>query len=314
MRSVILSAAVSVSVFAAGAWSQDAPALDREQLLEDLRILAADEMEGREAGSPGGARARAYIVERLEAIGAAPVGESYEHAFTFQTREDPDKDITGVNILARIEGTSDSNRIMVVSAHYDHEGMDGGEIWNGADDNASGVAAALAIASDFVADPPEHDVIFAIVDAEEKGLQGARAFVADPPVPQDDIAFNLNLDMVAMSDERILWAVGTYHYPFLVPLVETVAARADVSMPMGYDEPTEVPGGDWTLLTDSGAFHRAGIPFIYLGVDFHPHYHQPTDTYENMTLDFFQDASAAIVDFAREADERLDAIGEASGR
>lgn len=65
MRSVILSAAVSVSVFAAGAWSQDAPALDREQLLEDLRILAADEMEGREAGSPGGARARAYIVERL---------------------------------------------------------------------------------------------------------------------------------------------------------------------------------------------------------------------------------------------------------
>ena len=314
MRSVLLSAAVSVSVFAAGAWSQDAPALDREQLLEDLRILAADEMEGREAGSPGGARARAYIVERFEAIGVAPVGESYEHAFTFRTREDPDKDITGVNILARIEGTSGSDRIMVVSAHYDHEGMDGGEIWNGADDNASGVAAALAIASDFVADPPEHDVIFAIVDAEEKGLQGARAFVAEPPVPQDDIAFNLNLDMVAMSQERILWAVGTYHYPFLVPLVETVAARADVSMPMGYDEPTEEPGGDWTLLTDSGAFHRAGIPFIYLGVDFHPHYHQPTDTYENMTLDFFQDASAAIVDFAREADERLDAIGEAAGR
>ena len=85
-------------------------------------------------------------------------------------------------------------------------------------------------------------------------------------------------------------------------------------MPMGYDEPTEEPGGDWTLLTDSGAFHVAGIPFIYLGVDFHPHYHQPTDTYENMTLDFFQDASAAIVDFAREADERLDEIGEAAGR
>ena len=314
MRSVILSAAVSVSVFAAGAWSQDAAALDRDQLLEDLRILAADEMEGREAGSPGGARARSYIVERLEEIGVAPVGDSYEHAFTFRTREDPEKDITGVNILARIEGTSDSDRIMVVSAHYDHEGMEGGEIWNGADDNASGVAAALAIASDFVADPPEHDVILAIVDAEEKGLQGARAFVADPPVSLDDIAFNLNLDMVAMSEERILWAVGTYHSPFLVPLVETVAARAEVSMPMGYDEPTEEPGGDWTLLTDSGAFHQAGIPFIYLGVDFHPHYHQPTDTYENMTLDFFQDASAAIVDFAREADERLDAIGEAAGR
>lgn len=314
MRSVFLSAAMSVSVFAAGAWSQDAPALDRAQLLEDLRILAADDMQGREAGSPGGARARAYIVGRLEEIGADPVGGSFEHSFTFRTHEDPDKDITGVNILARIEGISDSERTMVVSAHYDHEGMDGAQIWNGADDNASGVAAALAIASDFVADPPEHDVIFALVDAEEKGLKGARAFVADPPVSLEDIAFNLNLDMVAMSEERILWAVGTYHYPFLIPMVEEVAARADVSMPMGYDEPTEVPGGDWTLLTDSGAFHEAGIPFIYLGVDYHPHYHQPTDTYENMTLDFFQDASAAIVDFAREADERLDEIDEAAGR
>lgn len=247
-------------------------------------------------------------------MGVAPVGESYEHSFTFTTRTDPDKEITGVNLVARIEGRSDSDRVMVVSAHYDHEGMRDGQIWNGADDNASGVAALLAVAADFVAEQPEHDVVFAILDAEEKGLQGARAFVADPPVARDSIAFNLNLDMVAMSEERILWAVGTYHYPFLVPLVETVAARASVSMPMGYDEPTEEPGGDWTLLTDSGAFHRAGIPFIYLGVDFHPHYHQPTDTYENMTLDFFQDASAAIVDFAREADLRLDEIGEAAGR
>ena len=315
MRSVLLSAAASVCLLApAAAWSQEAPALDRAQLLEDLRILAADEMEGREAGSPGGARARAYIIGRLEEIGIGPVGDGYAHDFTFRTHDDPDKDITGVNILARIEGTSDSDRIMVVTAHYDHEGMRGGEIWNGADDNASGVASVLAVAADFVAEPPEHDVIFAIVDAEEKGLQGARAFVADPPVPLENIAFNLNMDMVAMSEDRILWAVGTYHYPFLVPLVEDVAARADVAMPMGFDEPTEEPGGDWTMATDSGAFHAAGIPFIYLGVDYHPHYHQPTDTYENMTLDFFQDASAAVVDFAREADDRLDAIGEAAGR
>jgi Zn-dependent M28 family amino/carboxypeptidase len=315
MRSVLLSAAMSVCLLMpAAAWSQEAPGLDRAQLLEDLRILAADEMEGREAGSPGGARARAYIIGRLEEIGIGPVGDGYAHDFTFRTHDDPDKDITGVNILARIEGTSDSDRIMVVTAHYDHEGMRGGEIWNGADDNASGVASVLAVAADFIAEPPEHDVIFAIVDAEEKGLQGARAFVADPPVPLENIAFNLNMDMVAMSEDRILWAVGTYHYPFLVPLVEYVAARADVAMPMGFDEPTEEPGGDWTMATDSGAFHAAGIPFIYLGVDYHPHYHQPTDTYENMTLDFFQDASAAVVDFAREADERLDAIGEAAGR
>jgi hypothetical protein len=315
MRKFLATAIATAAVFATGcshAAMQEA-GLDRGQLLEDLRILAADDMQGRQTGTPGAARARAYIVGRLQETGAGPAGDSYEHGFTFTPRG-AESEIAGTNILAFIDGVSDSDRVMVVSAHYDHEGMRDGQIWNGADDNASGVAALLAIAEDFAANPPQHDIILAFLDAEEMGLRGARAFVAGPPVAQERIAFNLNLDMLAMSEEGLLWVVGTYHYPFLVPLVEEVAGRAEVTMPMGYDEPTDVPGGDWTLLTDSGAFHRAGIPFIYLGVDFHPHYHQPTDTYENMTLDFFQDASAAALDFARQADERLDEIGEAAGR
>ena len=319
MRAILASSILSLSLFStacvaiqpdgeSGDWS-----LNRQQLLSDLSVLAADDMEGRAVGTDGNARARAYIIDRLEAMGVEPVGDSYEHGFSFEMPRTREK-VDGTNILARIEGVSDSARTMVVSAHFDHEGMRGEQIWNGADDNASGVASVLAVAEMFMAEPPEHDVIFAFVDAEENGLQGARAFVAAPPIPVENITFNLNMDMVAMSTDRILWAVGTYHYPYLTPIVEDVASRATVSMPMGYDEPTEEPGGDWTNLTDSGAFHAAGIPFIYLGVDFHPHYHQPTDTYENMTLDFFQDASEAIADFARQSDAQLDMIGEASGR
>lgn len=319
MRAILASSILSVSLFATACAAIQPEggsadwALDRDQLLTDLRILAADDMEGREVGTDGNARARAYIIDRLEAMGVAPVGDNFEHAFSFEMPRSGEK-VDGLNILARIDGTSDSDRTMVVSAHFDHEGMRGEQIWNGADDNASGVASVLAVAEMFLAEPPEHDVIFAFVDAEERGLQGARAFVANPPIPVENITFNLNMDMVAMSTDRILWAVGTYHYPYLTPIVEDVASRATVSMPMGYDEPTTEPGGDWTNLTDSGAFHAAGIPFIYLGVDFHPHYHQPTDTYENMTLDFFQDASDAIVDFAQQSDANLDMIGEASGR
>jgi len=319
MRVLSVSSILSVSLLATACVAMQPAedgagwALDREQLLSDLRILAADDMQGRAVATDGNARARAYIIERLETMGVEPVGDSYEHGFSFEMPRSREK-VDGTNILALIEGTSDSDRTMVVSAHYDHEGMRGEQIWNGADDNASGVASVLAVAEMFLAEPPEHDVIFAFVDAEENGLQGARAFVADPPIPVENITFNLNMDMVAMSTDRILWAVGTYHYPYLTPIVEDVATRATVSMPMGYDEPTEEPGGDWTNLTDSGAFHAAGIPFIYLGVDFHPHYHQPTDTYENMTLDFFQDASEAIADFARQSDAQLDMIGEASGR
>lgn len=294
--------------------AQAQTAIDREQLLDDLRVLAADDMEGRAAGTRGNARARAYIIERYNEIGIQPIGESFEYDFIFDLRREPGKQVPGINVVGRIAGTGESDHVMVVSAHYDHEGVRDGEIYNGADDNASGVAAMLAIAAEFAENPPAHDVIFAALDAEERGLQGARAFVAEPPVDRDDIVFNLNLDMVAMSEERILWAVGTYHYPSLVPLVEAVAERSSVNLPMGFDQPTEVPGGDWTNLTDSGAFHAVGIPFIYLGVDFHPHYHQPSDTYENMTLDFFQDASETIVDFAREADLRLSDIAIAEGR
>ena len=308
-------AALTVSCAAMPALTAAQPGeIDRTQLLEDMRILAADDMQGRAAGTPGSARARAYIIDRFEEIGIAPIGESFEHKFEYRTRIDADTVHVGTNIIGRISGVGESTRTMVVTAHYDHEGMRNGQIWNGADDNASGVAALLAVAAEFAENPPEHDIIIAAVDAEERGLQGARAFVANPPIPTDSITFNLNLDMVAMSEERILWAVGTYHSPFLRPLVEEVAARSSVNLPMGYDQPTDQPGGDWTMLTDSGAFHIAGIPFIYLGVDFHPHYHQPTDTYENMTLEFFQGASETIVDFAREADEHLDAIGDAAGR
>ncbi|BDW99841.1 M28 family peptidase [Maricaulis maris] len=321
MRAILASSVLSIALLstACAAIQPEATAavsewtLDRAQLLTDLDVLAADNMEGREVGTEGNARARAYIIGRLEAMGAAPMGDSFEHDFTFEQRRTGAK-VEGVNILAFIAGTSDSDRTMVVTAHYDHEGMRGGQIWNGADDNASGVASVLAVTEMFLAEPPEHDVIIAFVDAEERGLQGAHAFVANPPIPVENITFNLNMDMVAMSTDRILWAVGTYHYPFLTTIVDDVASRATVSMPMGYDEPSQEPGADWTNLTDSGAFHAVGIPFIYLGVDYHPHYHQPTDTYENMTLDFFQDASVAVVDFARQADARLDAIGEASGR
>jgi Zn-dependent M28 family amino/carboxypeptidase len=287
--------------------------MDRAQLLEDMRILASDEMQGREAGTEGGALARAYILERYEDIGVQPVGESFEYAFRFTPRG-RDEEIEAVNLVGRIEGSGDSDHVMVVSAHYDHEGARDGQIWNGADDNASGVAAMLAVAEAFIAEPPAHDVLIVALDAEEMGLIGAREFVANPAVPLETIAFNLNLDMVAYSEERILWVVGTYHYPSLIPMVEEVAERSAVNFPMGFDEPTEERGGDWTMLTDSAAFHELGIPFIYLGVDFHPHYHQPTDTYENMTLDFFQDASETIVDFAQVADRELSAIAEAEGR
>jgi hypothetical protein len=286
-----------------------------EPLLRDLWTLSADDMDGRWASSEGSARARAYIISRYEEIGIEMIGDTYESEFEVSDRRsDDDETFTATNIIGRIRGTSDSERVMVLSAHYDHMGVRDGQTWNGADDNASGVSAMLAAATDFIANPPLHDIIVVAFDAEEWGLLGAHHFVANPPIDQANITFNLNLDMVAMDIENNLWAVGTHHYPYLKPLVETVQPLALVNLPMGYDEPSLIPGHDWTPLSDQGAFHAIGIPIIYLGVDFHPHYHEPSDIYDNMTLEFFQKASATITIFAQEADRRLDEIGDAAGR
>lgn len=283
------------------------------QPLEDLRTLSSDAMEGREVGTPGNARARAYIVSRFAEIGLEPVGESFEHPFTF-TRpvdfRDPDagtRTLDAVNVLGLVPG-ADRSKVMVVSAHYDHVGFGDGEIFNGADDNASGVAALLAIAEHFKANPPAHDVVFAAFDAEEGGLNGARHFVANRPEALGEIAFNLNLDMVGYSPDGDIYAVGTYHHPALVPLVEHVAAGAPVRLETGYDRPTENRRDDWTLLSDHAPFHIEGIPFLYLGVEDHEHYHQVSDEYEIIDREFFLGTVETAVRLAEEIDADLDGI------
>ena len=100
----------------------------------------------------------------------------------------------------------------------------------------------------------------------------------------------------------------------LIPFIDSVSEEATVNLPRGYDEPSQNPGEDWTMLTDSGAFFLAGVPFLYLGVDYHPHYHAVSDEYENMTLEFFQNAVAGSVMMAETIDDNLQAIISAPSR
>ena len=100
-----------------------------DQLMADLRILSADDMEGRDTGAPGGERARAYIVSRLEALGIAAPAMGRLQPFEAQgrTREGP-KTFNGTNILGVIPGTRVTDKYIVVTAHYDHVGLNGGQI------------------------------------------------------------------------------------------------------------------------------------------------------------------------------------------
>lgn len=285
-------------------------AVDSSALLSDLRTLAADSMEGRLVGSEGGARARRFLIRRLAQIGVQPVGADYSHPFGVVRRDSTR--VQGVNLMAQIPGTRNPGRRIVLTAHYDHLGTRDGQIFHGADDNASGVAAALALAEHFRRNPLRATLVIALLDAEEGGLRGARALVADPPFDRGSIALNVNLDMVSNSQRGELYAAGATHYPALRPHLEAVASRAPVRLLLGHDTPVPQPVDDWTMQSDHGAFHEVGIPFVYFGVEDHPYYHKPTDTFESITPGFYVDAVRTIADAVETLDRALPAISPPS--
>ena len=279
-----------------------------DQLLADVRILSADDMEGRDTGSAGGERARAYIVSRLDALGIAapPVGRLQPWTAQGRTRAGP-RTYNGINVLGLVEGTRVPDRYIVVTAHYDHVGVNEGLIYNGADDNASGVATLLEIAARLKDAPPEHSVIFVAFDGEEHGLLGAKHFVEAPPVPLSSIAMNLNFDMTARAEtDGHLWVTGTYQNPTFRPILEGIPANGTVSLAFGKDTPQDTGSDNWVQASDHGPFFRAGVPFLYLGVDYHPDYHRPSDDFERITPAVFISATELSVSAFRALDRSLD--------
>lgn len=284
-----------------------------DSALEDVRVLSADAMEGRAPGSPGSTLAQAYIIKRFGEIGVKPMGAAFEHPFTFTRRKDGET-ITGVNLVGKIEGTSGSPKVLVISAHYDHLGVVNGVIFNGADDNASGVAGLLATAEAFKAKPPLHTVIFAVFDAEESGLQGAKAFVAKPPAPLASIGLNINFDMLSRNAKNELYVSGGAKSPALKARLETLAKTAPVTLKLGHDTNAQGLTNNWTNQSDHYAFAQKNIPWVYFGVEDHPDYHKATDDFSAIPQDFFKRSVATVIAASRLLDSDLFAIDKHADR
>jgi Zn-dependent M28 family amino/carboxypeptidase len=289
---VIVAALVGISIVLAAA-----PTVDADRLLATVRTLASPAFEGRRTGTSGGLKARDWVAARFKAIGLQAVNGSFLAPFSFTHRSIAGP-VNGANIVGLCKGTGRMPDMIVISAHYDHVGVRDGAVYHGADDNASGVAVMLAIAEQCTREPFKHDALFVAFDAEELGLQGARAFVAKPPIARERIALNINLDMVSRSDKGELYAAGTFHWPKTKTPLEAVANRAPIKLLFGHDKPKEIASGldDWTNQSDHGPFHAAGIPFVYFGVEDHDDYHKPTDTADKINPTFFRQAAETILD------------------
>jgi len=262
--------------------------LDTDQLIEDLRFISSDATEGRRTGTDGNRIAREYIITRFEEEGALPFQGSYKHDFTFTNRRSQEE-IKGVNVIANVDGKSDS--MIVITAHYDHLGKQDSLIFNGADDDASGTAALLAMADYFAKEQPNHTLIFAAFDAEEMGLQGAKAFVQDSML-LSKVKLNINMDMISNNDSSEIYAAGTYHYPATKPVLESIDT-GNLTLSFGHDSP-DLGYNDWTNSSDHGPFHAKGVPFVYFGVEDHEHYHKHTDEFETIPQDFYK-ASVQLI-------------------
>ncbi|WP_432710324.1 DUF4910 domain-containing protein [Pedobacter sp.] len=269
------------------------------QLLSDVKELSSDAYQGRKTGTPGAELARKYITERYHEIGLQAFSSLNGFEQTFNYKDEQGKMVQGTNLVAYIPGKSEQT--LVISAHYDHLGVINGEVFNGADDNASGVAALFKIAEHYRKAKPNYTMIFVAFDAGEQGWRGSAAFVAEPPVKLDKIRMNINLDMISHSDKGEIYACGTYKYPELRKYL--VQSNPNLRILFGHDNPKQKVD-DWTYQSDQGAFDAVNIPWIYFGVEDHKDYHKASDKYENINADFFISAANAILEIVDNIDRQ----------
>jgi Zn-dependent M28 family amino/carboxypeptidase len=275
----------------------DSLIFNEDQLLIHLKTLSSDAFEGRRTGSDGGIKTRKYIINQFHALGVLPLGKKYEQSFSFV---DENKNYKATNVLGWIKGTEKPDSYIVISAHYDHEGVKNGTIYNGADDNASGLCALFSFAEYFKNNPPKHSVILAAFDAEELGLRGSKYYVENPIVSLNKIKVNLNMDMISRSDDKELFVVGTRYNQTLKQLILNFKTTRYIKLTTGHDGDDQKE--NWTYSSDHASFYRKNIPFLYFGVVDHKDYHEPTDDFENIQPKFYVDAVNTIISVFKDID------------
>ncbi|MFL1010837.1 M28 family peptidase [Flavisericum labens] len=270
---------------------------DEDTLLKHLQSLSSDAFEGRRTGSKGTIKAQKYIVNQFHSLEVLPLIEDYVQPFFFMHKKNA---YNGANILGLIKGSEFLDEYIVISAHYDHEGIKRGKIYNGADDNASGVSALFSFAEYFKANPPKHSVILAAFDGEELGLQGSEFFVNHPVIPLKKIILNINMDMISRSDKKELFVVGASENKRLKYLIENTNHSNSLKLILGHDGYDGLD--NWTFASDHTNFYKKRIPFLYFGVEDHKDYHEPTDDYENIDSEFYIDAVKTIISVFKKID------------
>ena len=266
--------------------------INRSSAEATINFLASDELQGREAGFHGSRVTSEYIVSLLQWMGVSPLADSYFQPFDAYRKErqkkgrlevHPDsiaklkqevhQKLTMRNVLGMIPGKN-TKEYVIVGAHFDHLGidpvLDGDQIYNGADDNASGVSAVLQIARAFLASgqQPERNVIVAFWDGEEKGLLGSKYFVQTCPF-LSQIKGYLNFDMIGRNNKPQQPKQVVYFYTAVHPVfgdwLKEDIRKYGLQLEPDYRAWENPIGG-----SDNGSFAKVNIPIIITSLPIMP--------------------------------------------
>lgn len=300
------------------AYQRGLQSISMEAAKAHVYFLADDLLEGRRAGQRGSRIAQQYIVAQMRQLGLQPLPghdflipfEAYSRAQVhregrYWVEADSVKSISQsphhlklslANTLAWIPGKR-TDEFVVVGAHLDHEGMNpdlnGDQIYNGADDNASGVSAALQIMRAFAVSgvKPERSVVFAFWDGEEFGLLGSRHF-AETSTIMPQVKGYLNFDMVGgnnkPSDPQQFVYFFTESHPALGQWLKDDIARHKLALHPDY-HPWDNPVGG----SDQSTFAKKGVPIVWYHTDAQPHYNHPSDEAPTLNYDKLTDITRA---------------------
>ncbi|WP_281232595.1 M28 family peptidase [Flavobacterium gelatinilyticum] len=274
--------------------------ISEKDLKEMLYVIASDEMEGRETGSAGQKKAGLYMIEQYKKSGISfPKGakdfyQPVPAAFLNARRNEnlPDSE----NIWAYIEGTEKPDEVLVISAHYDHVGVKGGEVYNGADDDGSGTVAVIEMAKAFAKAKkqgygPKRSILFLHVTGEEHGLHGSRYYSENPLFPIANTIADINIDMIGRRDAE---HANTNNYVYVIgadrlssDLHNAVVAQNEKYIKMDLDFKFNDPKdpNHFYERSDHYNFAKHGIPSIFFFNGVHEDYHGKDDTAEKIEYD-----------------------------
>lgn len=291
----IMLSALGLMITFSSVQAQD---IDKATVKKHLYTLASDEMAGRKAGTEGIEKAAKYIEGEFKRIGLTTYDDlkTYRQTFTFTNRRTKEE-ITSSNIIGVLEGKSRKNEYVIVSAHYDHLGTkssgEGDLIFNGANDDASGVAGVLALAEYFKKkNNNERTIVFIAFTAEEMGLIGSTHF--GKGIDASKFVAGINLEMMGKepaTGPKTAWLTGFDRSDFGKIIQKNLKGTGYKLFPDPY------PQFRLFFRSDNASLALLGVPshtFSTTQIDKDPDYHKASDEAESLDVGIITETIKAV--------------------